>query len=432
MITTHRSKLGTAALCFALLQFQLTGLLSQNCNYNWSFQNSGTTSILNTVKAVNENICWTAGNSAMVRRTTDGGITWLNANPNPGIINGNILNVEAIDGNTAWVTTSPAISTFIYKTTNGGSNWAQVYSQTGGFINGISMISASNGFAFGDPISNKWMILATTNGGLNWLPHPLSPTAQVSEVGFENCFQVSLPYMWFGASLGSVYRTTNNGVNWTSHPTPGINTYVFALHFNSLTLGLASALSMVRSTDAGNTYNALPVPGLGNINGIEGAGTELWYVRGSSIYRSGDSGNNWAIAHQTGITMLHIDFPNSITGCQMGWAVGYAGTIVKMTSSPLAVNSGKSGIPLSYNLEQNYPNPFNPVTNIRIALPEAGIVRLVVRDILGSEISVLADSYLEAGFHNYSFDASHLSSGIYFFTLKASDFEMTKKMALVK
>lgn len=168
MITKNNLKL---VLSFFILLFMVINNVSAqqstNCIYNWTPQISGSTSLLYTVKAVNENICWTAGDNGTVLKTMNGGITWLNANPNPGIIIGNISNIEAIDENNAWTTTSQSINTFIYKTTNGGINWVQVYSQVGGFINGINMTSALDGFAFGNPLSNNWNILVTNNGGSN-------------------------------------------------------------------------------------------------------------------------------------------------------------------------------------------------------------------------------------------------------------------------
>jgi len=433
----------TAIIFTLLLHINSVCLLSQNCNYTWVQQQSGTTAILHSVKAVNELICWTAGTNGTVRRTTDGGATWLNANLNPGIINGNITNIDAVDASNAWVTTSITTNTFIYKTTNSGNNWVQVYSQTGGFIHGINMISSANGFAFGDPIANTWRILVTTDGGFNWLPHPLAPSAQAGESGFENCFQVSLPYMWFGASIGSIYRTTNNGVNWTSHPTPGINSYVFAIHFNSLVLGLAAALSMVKSTDAGATYTPLPALGLGNINGIEGSGNDFWYIRGSSTYRSTNGGENWTLVYDAGNTQLHIDFPNNLSGCLMGWAVGYTGLISKMTGTPVGTANNNNEIPKEFALEQNYPNPFNPITKIIFALPPSpageGLgVRVAVYDILGREVQTLVNEKLKSGVYEITFDASNLSSGVYYYKLNVVEttrrvvFTDTKKMVVVK
>ncbi len=85
-----------------------------------------------------------------------------------------------------------------------------------------------------------------------------------------------------------------------------------------------------------------------------------------------------------------------------------------------------------YSLEQNYPNPFNPVTNIKFSVPFTGNVKLVVFDVLGRETAVLLNEHRNPGVYNIDFDASHLSSGIYFYRLESGDFVQTKKMLLIK
>ena len=87
-----------------------------------------------------------------------------------------------------------------------------------------------------------------------------------------------------------------------------------------------------------------------------------------------------------------------------------------------------------YSLKQNYPNPFNPSTVIRYSLAKEGMVRLSVFDVLGNEIAVLADRYQTAGSHSVEFDADrfHLTSGIYFYTLKTYGYLSTRKMIIVK
>ncbi len=88
--------------------------------------------------------------------------------------------------------------------------------------------------------------------------------------------------------------------------------------------------------------------------------------------------------------------------------------------------------PLSYMLTQNYPNPFNPVTVINFSLPVKKFVILAVYDVLGNEIKVLVNEIMEAGQHDISFNASGLSSGVYFYRLEAGEFKDVKKMILVK
>lgn len=89
-------------------------------------------------------------------------------------------------------------------------------------------------------------------------------------------------------------------------------------------------------------------------------------------------------------------------------------------------------IPDHYELKQNYPNPFNPTTNITFALPEASSVTLTVYDGIGREVTTLFDGYLSEGAYTASFDASTLTSGMYFYTLHAGKFTATRKMLLTK
>ncbi len=90
------------------------------------------------------------------------------------------------------------------------------------------------------------------------------------------------------------------------------------------------------------------------------------------------------------------------------------------------------GMPDKFNLMQNYPNPFNPSTLIIYTLAKSGIVQLKVHDVLGREVAILVNEYKTAGRHVVEFDASNLSSGIYFYKLQASDFAQTKKMILLR
>jgi hypothetical protein len=87
---------------------------------------------------------------------------------------------------------------------------------------------------------------------------------------------------------------------------------------------------------------------------------------------------------------------------------------------------------VEFTLEQNYPNPFNPSTTIRYSLPSAGEIELSVFDVFGSELEILVNQWQPAGNYIIDFDASHLSSGIYFYRLNAGSFSQTKKLILLK
>ena len=89
-------------------------------------------------------------------------------------------------------------------------------------------------------------------------------------------------------------------------------------------------------------------------------------------------------------------------------------------------------MPTSYSLGQNYPNPFNPVTTISFETPETADIQLNVFNMLGQKIETLVAGRINSGIHSVTFDASSLSSGIYFYTLQAGEFIQTKQLSLIK
>lgn len=88
-------------------------------------------------------------------------------------------------------------------------------------------------------------------------------------------------------------------------------------------------------------------------------------------------------------------------------------------------------LPGDYQLSQNYPNPFNPTTKVAFAVPTASEVTLTIYNITGQKVAEFAGAY-EAGNHIIEWDASSQASGIYFYKMNAGNFEMTKKMVLLK
>jgi glucuronoarabinoxylan endo-1,4-beta-xylanase len=85
-----------------------------------------------------------------------------------------------------------------------------------------------------------------------------------------------------------------------------------------------------------------------------------------------------------------------------------------------------------FTLHQNYPNPFNPRTAIRYELPGSSHVTLAVYDVLGREVALLVNETQPAGAHVASFEATSLSSGVYFYRLHAGRFIDTKRLLLVR
>ena len=89
-------------------------------------------------------------------------------------------------------------------------------------------------------------------------------------------------------------------------------------------------------------------------------------------------------------------------------------------------------LPSKFMLEQNYPNPFNPTTSIEYSVPSSEYVSLKVYDVLGNEVASLVNENKNAGSYRIDFNASTLSSGVYFYKITAGNYTETKKMMLIK
>lgn len=115
---------------------------------------------------------------------------------------------------------------------------------------------------------------------------------------------------------------------------------------------------------------------------------------------------------------------NNMTGVRND--LPYDGTV------PVDVDDDPSSVPTEYSLSQNYPNPFNPVTTIRYDIPKETHVTLAIYDILGQKVAELVNELKVTGRYQTIWNASSLSSGIYFYRIEAGDYVNVKKLMLMK
>ncbi|HEX9252993.1 MAG TPA: CotH kinase family protein, partial [Ignavibacteriaceae bacterium] len=137
------------------------------------------------------------------------------------------------------------------------------------------------------------------------------------------------------------------------------------------------------------------------------------------------------------LSLINPQLDNSLA--ESWQASGLYGTPGYLNDVYTKVELENSLVPSEFILYQNYPNPFNPVTTIRYSIPnvtlsgvEGARVQLKIYDVLGNEVATLVNEYRIAGSYEVEFNASHLSSGIYFYKLQASTFVETKKMILLR
>ena len=103
-----------------------------------------------------------------------------------------------------------------------------------------------------------------------------------------------------------------------------------------------------------------------------------------------------------------------------------------MLNATTSVSGEKDVFATSFSVSQNYPNPFNPITHIRYKVGSQKTITIKVFDILGTEVATLVDEEKPAGTYEVEFDGRNLSSGIYFYRMRAGSFIDTKKFVLLK
>ena len=217
--------------------------------------------------------------------------------------------------------------------------------------------------------------------------------------------------LFAGSNGEGIFLSTNNGTGWTS---------------------VTSNLP----------YNAFVSPST-YINGLAVSGADLFAVvaltsggfgspTNKGIYLSTNNGTSWR-AVNTGLTDLGVQ-SLAVSGSNIFGGTDSSGVWMSiMTSLTTGVKENGSENPTVFALSQNYPNPFNPSTVIQFTVPSNGRAVLKVFNILGQEVATLFDGVATAGeYHQETFDASRLASGIYFSQLEFDGKMQMKKMLLLK
>ena len=240
-------------------------------------------------------------------------------------------------------------------------------------------------------------IFRSTNGGVNWVKvHTNSGGSGLSEIPSmcNSAFDTKLGYAtnWSGSNR---YKTTNGGVNWFAIQNTtwsGWNSDVCREDPTLVLTGNYGTNSSL-STDAGTSWAQQTMP-----SGGCGAGMIVL-------------GREYLVSMQcSGLLKMNITYS----------------VITNLSEQTLP------GVPTKYDLAQNYPNPFNPSTEIRYDILNTGFVSMKVYDQAGKEVYTLVNGMKNAGTYSVKFDASSLSSGVYYYTLETAGNTFTKKMILVK
>jgi photosystem II stability/assembly factor-like uncharacterized protein len=415
-----------------------------------------------SISVTDPNTVWVGGgtNVPLVYRSTNGGLNWISATGN---LNLDIYCIWGKDSNSAYcgdggATGGSGGNAKVYKTTNGGISWSVILSTGGtyGFINGIvfSRTNPQVGIIESDPpLGNgqPYWVMLTINNGANWtLQQPPGVQDAASAQNSVMCIDASFYGYGLNAGAPRVTLTSNGGLNWFTRPLNGLSyPFVSSLAFNSDKIhGIACTsqdLPFAAMTSNGgenwssvNLGTGLSGSSLSAVKWIPG--TEVIYLVAqnsapNASKRSTDGGNTWTTLTTAGLSALtHVDAYKETNNVIHAYAVAIGGFCFRFRDSVLftGINNNNNNIPVEYSLEQNYPNPFNPTTVIKYALPRSSNVSLKIYDMLGNEVKTVVNEFKTAGTYSVNFDASSLSSGVYFYKIVAGDFTDAKKMTLVK
>jgi uncharacterized lipoprotein YddW (UPF0748 family) len=158
------------------------------------------------------------------------------------------------------------------------------------------------------------------------------------------------------------------------------------------------------------------------------------------LARSADFATNTIVVNAQGITDTSISVAGMNINTFHFWKVrannvfgtsNWSDVWRFKTVNPVGIDD-EDLMPSEYVLEQNYPNPFNPTTNFRFTIAEAGLTTLKIYNLLGQEVAVVLNEFMNPGTYGFRFDATGLSSGIYFYRIRVNDFSASKKMILLR
>jgi photosystem II stability/assembly factor-like uncharacterized protein len=385
-------------------------------------------------------------------RSSDGGTTWELSNDR--LRSYWTIALAAASTNLILVATPMGM----FRSTDDGDNWTRL----AGFYP-CSVISVSEG--------RRGLVYATTqdgyvlkslDGGANW-----SPVLSLGWYGLGPICMAPDSTMWI-ATAGGLRRSTDDGGTWLSsgrltsvnamaggdgwlYAATEIGVYRTQISDTSWTLcsGIsassrdiavppdgdafaATAAGLYRSTDHGLHWgNVEGLPSGVGFNQIVLATRSNFYVAGlgSGVFLSHSAGAGWEPASaglpNGDIICLAVTRYGSLLA-----GPGSAG-LFRFTENALSVPPA-AGQAERFQLLPNYPNPFNPTTDIRYQVPDAGLVRLAVYDMLGREVRVLVNERKAPGNYEVRFDASGLATGVYFYRMSAGNFVLTRRLILLK
>ena len=384
---------------------------------------------------IHNNVILVATNDNGVYRSTDKGANWSESNNGLPTL---FINKIVRDGETIYLTT-PGYG--IYKSTDIGISWVRI----GEGFNDISNVKAiavrgNNLFVVKDGA-----VIKSSNGGVSWD----SVNTGLGSVDARSIFIIGNE-VYTNIYDNGLYRSSIGNINWMN-VSAGLSTYYRNVRSmvaspndsNKIYIGTDEG---VYFSDNGGTSWALFNNGMDN-NLVD----YLIFVK-NNIFAGMGSGKGGVMTYSVSTSkwmfmndgLPEYPYVNAMTADSSNIYIANSNEDFiryRPINQITAVNDyKKNGVVNKFLLSQNYPNPFNPTTTITYTIPKvvgvkfasAVTVQLKVFNALGKEVATLVNELETPGNYKVNFDASNLSSGIYYYQLKFGNFLETKKMILLR
>ena len=265
------------------------------------------------------------------------------------------------------------------------------------FIAAIMVVVTSLSSAWADVINGQVNIL--DNNGTNFkVMLQLNTDTDFSKMG--------------GATIIINYDTTY--LSFPDYPSPGTD-----YSFSNFNLGYYDSAKVTKIFN-GQIWLNIDLTSDNNGTLVQ-KGPDSWTDLVTLNFTSSQVSSNSALSWDSESPYWNVYDQDNTTS----WETGSFGNIT-------LAGEGKGLNSTTYNLSQNYPNPFNPTTMIQYNVPQRSTVNLIVYNIIGEAVRVLAEGEKEAGSYSINFKAEGLPSGVYLYRLQAGSFVQTKKMILLK
>lgn len=339
--------------------------------------------------------------------SSDNGINWTRTSLN----NITVWAFAAI-GNSLFVGTD---GSGVFKSTNNGTSWTQT------LLNNKPVLSLTTlgENIFAGTVNNG--VYLSTNSGTSWTQTSLGNKQILALTTYGNNLYAAIAHE-------GIYLSTNLGTNWVKTTFPG-DAWSFTKNDNNLFAGGFYG-GVFLSTNAGSSWSQITLDGT-TVYSMAASGSNIFAgTYQSGIFLSQNNGVNWQEINQglpAGITVKSIQVKDGFV-----FAGTEQGVWRRLMSEITGVEKISSEVPSKYCLHQNYPNPFNPSTKIRYELEAQSHVKLKITNILGETIIDAINEIKNPGSHEYEFNASSLSSGIYFYQLVLGNYSEIKKMVLLR